>query len=249
MIGKLQRKLFYYKTLETKQTLNASQQQKRELYTKQLAELTSSREPKQQNKRVKYIIGELKFKTQKEANTYFQDYLQTHDDVDSNALCCVKRHPDWIEGSTVEIRPNETYPQYKNFVIIHPDGSENYVSVKTCIKGKYDASHVKKVFRRAILPQINAFIKTHDIPELCPSCHQYCERFEVDHVHPFNHILNDFVHENHIDLNSIKTIQHQSLPDFEDDELKNKWIKYHEEHAQLQYLCSKCNNKKKDCLL
>lgn len=263
MLNKLQKRLAYYKHLQQIQQLNERQQKKMDLYVEQLRQLKTESKTfnkdmfkaylernnemgKQRNKmRINYEIGNLKFHTQHEANEYFQTYLKEHDaaDIDDNVVALVKRHPDFEEGSKIEIRPNETFPQWKNFVIVKPSGEVNHLSVKTCLRGKYDKAHVKKVFRMLIIPQMEEFREAHHA-ETCPCCNQAAEKFDVDHITPFKTILNNFIEQNQLDLNEVKTVQRKSLPDLADEELKNKWIQFHRENAHYQLLCQKCNRKK-----
>lgn len=261
MLNKLQKRLAYYKHLQQIQKLNEKQQKKMDLYLEQLKQIKPESKTfnkdtfkaylernnemgKQRNKmKINYEIGNLKFHTQHEAIDYFQSYLNEHDDADDDCVALVKRHPDFEEGSKIEIRPNETFPQWKNFVIVKPNGEVNHLSIKTCLRGNYDKAHVKKVFRMLINPQVDEF-REHHHTETCPCCNQATENFEVDHITPFKTILNNFIEQNHLDLDKIETVQRKSLPDLADEELKNKWIQFHRENAHYQLLCPRCNRKK-----
>lgn len=169
-INLLQKKLAYYKHLQLIKPLTQKQQQAFETYSKQLDELKSIKTADNSTRKQKYIdylkrnnenakqryhnsfrynIGELKFKTQKEANEYFQNYLKTHENIVDehdlhNIICLIERHPIGFNPLTqhVEIRKNDEWFDTNNFAIVDNNTNEviKFLSVMTCIRGKSNLS-------------------------------------------------------------------------------------------------------------
>ena len=252
MLGTLQRRIAYYKKL---QQLTEKQQKKMDSYIEQLKQLkpnskTINEKVLDECHKMRYEIGNLKFHTQEEANEYFQNFLKDHEteDIDDDCVALVQRHPAYNDGDKIEIRPNETFPQWKNFVIVKPTGETKHLSIKTCLRGRRTASDIKQIFRWIIKPQINEFREASaaNQPDTCPSCQKFVESFEVDHIKPFKLILNEFLDLNHVNINEVKTKQQKGMADLADEELKNKWIQFHRENAHYQLICPKCNNVKRD---
>lgn len=200
----------------------------------------------------KYVFGGLKFKTIKDANQYFSQYLSTHDETDNvedaDVITLVMNHPAYIPGMTIGIHYNPTYPTQKNFVGMK-DGDCRHFSLYSCITGKSKSSinKLSNCLRSVVEKQIKEFRANHCTSEChawraCDVCGKDCDNPEIHHVKPFSVLIEEFVKDNHLDIDEIEYVQEDGVRKLKDDELVNKFKEYHKS-CELQYLCHDCHQR------
>ena len=75
----------------------------------------------------------------------------------------------------------------------------------------------------------------------CENCFKD-DKLDIDHFKiPFSKILDDFLLLNDLDLLKTSIQEEKTRYKIIDIELKNKWIKYHDEKVIYKCLCKTCN--------
>jgi hypothetical protein len=124
------------------------------------------------------------------------------------------------------------------------------ISYKQCIdtifekfdKNLYDYNHIISAFRNAIgtTKKKDFYINNKKICSLCSNL----EHIEVDHYPiPFSKILDDFIKDNNIIINTLKYIELDNIIELQDKNIKNDFIEYHDKIVNFRFLCRTCNSK------
>lgn len=154
---------------------------------------------------------------------------------------------DSVMDLTVQPNKNCDYGSHTFFWVM-PDGELVNWQPKDCFKPKNQNQEIKEGFRWAIKPQ--AHLKLQMVcallrgqPMRCPITgkvfHPHISgQAEVHHLDPsFTEILNRFIQENNIDLESVKIVTRKDDrygKFLVDTDLEKKFQVYHEMHANLQ---------------
>lgn len=195
-----------------------------------------------------YSFGNMTFKNKTQAKKYFADYIRSHDhilDEDYETFVdLVSMHPRGLnDGEHIEIRVNRDYGIARNslYKVIGSTVVDN-VSYQTCIDGyNNNQSRVLACLRVAINDQIKEFKKTHLRPKLCPLCNKQLTDYHIDHVIHFKHIVDQWLEENNLTYNDLTIVKHGITKVIQDVDLVNDFYDYHQEHAELRYICPHCN--------
>lgn len=158
----LSKRIGYYKNIMLIQPLNERQQRKLEEYTQALEEIKEQRfaenleEKKAQieqrleinrarsRNKPRYVIGDLRFKTQREAYEYYTNYMMTHKEIEEkdaeNITALVKRHPEFgfdETKHTISIETNYDPPgNIRSFALRDKSTDKviQYLSLKTLVR-------------------------------------------------------------------------------------------------------------------
>lgn len=205
---------------------------------------------------MKYKIGSLYFKTQKQAVTYCKALMQKHGFGDYRKgselyglfLNLLDNHHEKLEkvGCGIDyfsFIPNAINKKAFAVDIVRTDGSVIDFSWRKCAMNKTEMSHkdhMNLAMRDCIHHQILLFREISE--SKCKLCGAKDRQTHVDHVKPFKIIKDEFIKEHGL-VNSFEPNPITNAPSFkkEDKEYSKKWSKYHQENATLQILCDKCN--------
>jgi hypothetical protein len=135
--------------------------------------------------------------------------------------------------------------------LIYKDGSDDSISLITCIKGKHKNNEqlLKDALRYSIEEQITEF-KSKNIMNniLCELCKNSIHDLHIDHVILFQTIINNFhkINTYPIPILFEKINDGTNRIKFKDSdkEYENFFKKYHKENAILRPLCATCNLKR-----
>lgn len=217
-------------------------------HKQQMIERNRERARQRRFTKPKYQFGSLGFTNIKEAKTYFNNYLTEHDGVvdDADIIAFVSNHPFGFDSNNchVEILPNPSYPEFKNFVIVdNKTGNHTHLSLYSCITGKRKSakSELVNVLRELIKNQIMDFRQNSSLPDVCPICQNPFIDVHVDHIYPFSAIVDDWILSKGIDIDEIEYEQVDGKRTLKNKQLISDWCSYHAQKAKLQYLCSNCN--------
>ena len=167
----------------------------------------------------------------------------------------VHRHPRGAEKyrDFVGVRLVHNVSRYNlvpELFLIFPDETTEDISWRKCVLAKETVKDLfTKAMREAINYQIVAYRDAHPVRE-CSWCHSKY-RVEVDHVRPFKDLMQDFLDtkdalavpqsfQSHSRSEEDKSRINVEFKD-EDQQFKNDWVQYHLKHADLRYLCQRCN--------
>lgn len=189
----------------------------------------------------------------KKLKDYLREILHTYElgtfvsEGDSKILkVVVSRHPRAIEkmgtgivGFTVE---DGTYGN-RCFYVHRSDGTKTDFSFLKCFGKKND--DFSSACRRAVEPSTIQFRTTLpdafdcpilDIPITSTTCH-------IDHAPPntFRQIVKAFVLENSIDTSSVEYDRSGIGVSFKDQEMRDSFIKFHDDRAQLRGISKEAN--------
>lgn len=208
---------------------------------------------------MEYRIGELIFKSKKEAETYTRDKIT---DIGSDDNITESR-PEYT--FLVDLVGNHYRKEEKigvgieSFIITRnkrrtgletqirrKDGTIESFSWKDCATQTYKNPEqlLEVAMRTSIENQIQEFRKKNE--EQCRTCKEY-KKCAVDHKEPiFNKIKRDFLKDkNNLPKDFDKEEEtHQQKFKERDRDFEKTWQDYHREYAVLQYLCDKCHKEK-----
>lgn len=217
----------------------------------------------------------IEYKTQREFEKYVKkiiyedigicnDIKNTYPEKYYILVKILERHPRFKfktkNMSNIKIVHDKLNKKALKTLIINNGGKDIDISWKCAITGKHKSKKydLTSALRSSIDTQIYQFRKEH-INDYCQICGS-TERLEVDHDDTKNSTFAE------LKLNFINYIKKNTdieIPnkfgelnddthrrDFlkKDTAFKDKWLKYHKEHASLRILCRTCNihrNKKK----
>ena len=208
-------------------------------------------------------IGEKKFLTKKEALNHYKGILNSYDFGESineqdfkEVLALLETHPRKEEKKGVgvkQIRIAKLKYKTKAFELVRLDGSTEYFSYTKRINApKTPITKFSKACRKAIQEDLQNVkqayfdkhskkgkVKCQETKELLP-----WEQLCVDHRQPntFSVILDRFIELNKIEVEKIEYIVIDGDgKELADSELKQKFIEYHREKANLR-IVKKDNN-------
>lgn len=143
----------------------------------------------------------------------------------------------------------------KHFEIVRIDGSSDSFSFHTCFNKKsYLKTNISQAFRSSIDDQTFSFKKEQfkdNSKLICPitGLKINWENSHVDHAPPrtFQNLLNHFLKTNNLSFNQIELVEEKPLWQLKNSFIKNKFIEFHKEYAQLRmvYCLANLQQKKK----
>tara|TARA_R110000868_G_scaffold269469_3_gene528829 strand:+ start:213 stop:860 length:648 start_codon:yes stop_codon:yes gene_type:complete len=211
---------------------------------------------------MKYHIGSIGFKTKKAAT----DYTRTQ--VKLLGVCIIKKdnlayeffenliqnHSEKYEkiGVGVDYFEIRTHSVYKNLsMLLHRiDGSNiDFSWVHCCeFKPRLPITNFKSALRMAIFPQTLEFKQNNNlICNICNANDLEWSQYEVDHIKPFSLLMPEFISIMTYPMPEIFDdcpVKNNAIFRIEDTPLKEEWINYHLQYANLQILCTTCNRTK-----
>jgi hypothetical protein len=166
-----------------------------------------------------------------------------------------KDHPAYAHGKCtglVDLRIEYSKFKHLMIVMVFDDGRTDGISYNLCVTKKplTDKHKLRQVMRYHIMPQIYEFRNANYKVTKCNTIDcQYTTSLQVDHIIWFEKLAQDFIgstsHVLPIKFNYDKSIMPPDNVFLESDsEFRDDWITYHQEHAQLQFLCATCNTKR-----
>lgn len=184
---------------------------------------------------------------------------------DDEIVSLLQHHPtkkiENIEYLIVKLRP--PFNTRALYFYDNKCKEEDDVSYKMCIQnlfGKYKKdNHLKtdtiSSFRNEIHEGTkkefflkNTFLSNDIYKSECSLCNKYIttsledKDINVDHYPiPFSKILDDFLELNEIKIESVSSKEIDNIMKLEDDNLSDRWKKYHDSKASYRILCEKCN--------
>lgn len=177
---------------------------------------------------------------------FMADLLQFHSSAEQKIGCGV---------ASMFVKTNPVYGgNTRGFWLTREDGTSTDFSFLECISPSSQIKKVKSAFRTAIEPFTMQF--KCDFFEGKPGRITTCEytgeiitiaNSHVDHKPPttFEKLFTDFIEQFHVDVESVALIgpSHDNVLQDElvDDELKQAWIQYHNEHAVLRVISATAN--------
>jgi hypothetical protein len=166
----------------------------------------------------------------------------------------LERHPDFNSKTenmcNIKIMYDTLNKKALKILIVKNDGNNDDISWRCAITAKHKSKkhELMSAMRSSIDSQIKQFKKAH-YNDGCQICDNN-ERLDVDHNDIKNSAFDELV------LNFIKKNNDIEIPDKfgelnddthrrrfleKDTDFKDKWLKYHNEHASLRMLCHTCN--------
>jgi hypothetical protein len=207
-----------------------------------------------------YFIGDLGFRTQKDAVTYTRDVITSigcgeirNDHARFSFFCkLINNHSNSFEKigygiDYFEICENKLNSKRYHMNIIRLDGSSIDFSWNDC--AKKTSNDVRKKLKDAMREYVNVdifeFRKAHEL--ICQICGIDDGEFHVDHNDPpFIQLHDSFLKTNKLPIPILFDNNEFYQVKFKNDDLQfaENWLKYHKENATLQILCKLCNLKK-----
>jgi hypothetical protein len=194
-------------------------------------------------------LGNKKFKSKKETKEFVSQYLKSNDSVDVSdkpwILDLLKKHPRWNEKSVSlkDVVIKKTDRGQNAFHLIKNNGDIEDISYLKCLNGENEKQLLYKAMRHEINGQIEQFRKkifntTQTVEcELCSKSLKNDPNTHIDHVNPFIDIANSF-----LDFEpNVQTKSTGYVRIIIDENIRQKWWKYHETYATLRPLCANCN--------
>lgn len=159
----------------------------------------------------------------------------------------VKYHHQWISTRSLYIKTK--------------GNEEDSISWNHCIRnmfGKFDnrkrtLKHVKQAFRQEVEGTSRRdffYTKLDDVEKIGTSWYGTCEQCKTrkiissDHKgYPFKMILKDFLNLEQKKEEDVSVHDDNGLHRISNRELAKKWVKFHDDKAEWQFLCRSCNSK------
>tara|TARA_R110002096_G_scaffold414849_1_gene616166 strand:- start:43 stop:726 length:684 start_codon:yes stop_codon:yes gene_type:complete len=210
-----------------------------------------------------YEINNKIFKTKKEIEDHFKkgkdkfkgrtSLLENDEELMKDFFELSKHHDEFnnkTKGMIDIIIKDNGFGHNAYFIIKENQTEDLDISYLHCVK-MINKKNVKEyllkknltsAMRFAIYPQIQSFRLLHHIKEceLCRNEHQ----IEVDHIILFMELKKDFLIINKLPIPE-RFDDHPTrfFSVFKPDnkEFEKSWADYHKEHAQLRFLCQRCN--------
>ena len=214
---------------------------------------------------MKYYIGPISFNSKKQCESFTRNIIndigttpriKEGDNYFTFFNDLIKNHPDYEEkvGCGIDyffIQPNAMNRKTYQTMIKRLDGTTIDFSWVYCCQFRVKSSmnNLTTAMRQAIAPDTIRFKKSQE-ELICMFCNKsnldYSE-YHVDHNDPpFRTIRDNFINIEKELPTTFKDCPKTYLAIFkdEDNEIKNKWIKYHNDNCTLQILCRECNIEK-----
>ena len=166
----------------------------------------------------------------------------------------LERHPDFNSKTenmcNIKIMYDTLNKKALKTLIVKNDGNNIDISWRCAISAKHKSKkhELMSAMRSSIDSQIKQFKKDH-YNDGCQICGNI-ERLDVDHNDTknsaFDELVSNFIKKNN-DLEipdkfgELNDDTHRRRFLEKDTDFKDKWLKYHNEHASLRMLCHHCN--------
>jgi hypothetical protein len=177
--------------------------------------------------------------------TFMLDVLRLHPNVAQKIGCGV---------ASMHVKENPVYPGKRGFWLMRTDSTATDFSFMECLSPSSNKKKTQSAFRSAIEPYCfkfkqGVFDKTLYGTTLCEYTGKRITFLDahVDHKPPntFEKLFNDFLAENGLDANQIETrgagLDNVVQDEIADPELKNRWIQFHNERAELRVISREAN--------
>ena len=218
---------------------------------------------------MKYFIGECGFNTKRDATLYVKSRLRDmecgkYEKMSSGynfIMDILKNHSKYEEkvgcGISYFMILRNANGKIINF--FRTDGIIDDFSYNHCcqfkVKGYVENGIValKNALRISVNSQIIDFKTKTPCGDCCIKCqtkYDYTTRAELDHIYPFSLIIMDFlkITAHKTPMTFKKTFEIRYVFNDEDKQFEKDFLKYHQEQAKYQFLCSNCNSKKSNHL-
>jgi len=199
------------------------------------------------------------FKCMKNLNIFIGNILKEYkenEDIDNIYIKeLIKYHPikDLHNIKWLRMKKQKRYYNTLSLQYGTDDIEDDDISWKECIRNIFGKSNinqnnirdVKEALRNISNSGTKKFYKLKN-NNMCCICNKLYD-IEIDHKDiPYIKILDNFRIENNIDtLINIETYEdNNDMLQLKDKTLEYKWLKYHDDKANYQCLCKKCNIKK-----
>lgn len=219
-------------------------------------------------KRKPYIINNEEFRTLQDLRIRIRAIRDTYPDnvyINPNdlAFMCnvLNRHEsaDYKIGCGVAAMYVKTVPMYKNnrcFWLVRQDGSETDFSFEMCLRNKPESRLIKfkQACRSAVSEEVSVFKREffRTKTKFCAKCPFTGEvitptQSHVDHAPPwtFDNIVSGFIKEYLVDVDDveIRGIREDKMlrNEIDNDNLKQRFIDYHNERAELRVISKQAN--------
>ena len=166
----------------------------------------------------------------------------------------LERHPDFNSKTenmcNIKIMYDTLNKKALKILIVKNDGNNVDISWRCAINAKHKSKkhELMSAMRSSIDSQIKLFKKEHynDGCQLCDNI----ERLDVDHDDTknsaFDELVSNFIKKNNdIEIpdkfGELNDNTHRRRFLEKNTDFKDKWLKYHNEHASLRMLCHTCN--------
>lgn len=216
-----------------------------------------------------YILNNKEYRTKTQINDYFKNKKDQYDsgtllkntDKDFfDDVIALFQHHDEVEcklKNMIDILIKHNDKKQNAFFIVKPNNELTSISYIHCIKCinkplkeikiSVQKSNLNQAMRYAIEPQIKRYTKNNPIKS-CEFCNSR-EDIQVDHIILFNILQTNFFNITEIikptTFNTHKTMKYKRVFKKKDNDFKQEWIAYHQEHATFRYLCGTCNRCRK----
>lgn len=149
-----------------------------------------------------------------------------------------------------EVLPNPNNKKYFHIMLVKEDGFKEGFSWSNCCRLERFKNEKRNYYNefcvacRSSISDDTYNYRLNNQNRICVKCG--CDQnIEVDHIYPFKLIVDEFIKKNKIQLEEIKYKKDFMFRDnFRDLDLKEKFIEFHRQKAEYQYLCKTCNLKK-----
>lgn len=206
---------------------------------------------------VKYKIGELEFRTKKEAESYtfsiiesigckeiergnkhfkfFVDLIRNHNQMDKKIGCGIRYFEISKSGNTYYTNLMRIDDTYTNF---------SWISCSSSQKSNNE-EYLKSAMREYVADDILQFSKVQ-----MAVCHSCCEPPNPIYVKygnpPFLQLYKSFMKINKLEIPTLFDHNQLYQAKFREENLSfaDCWLEYHRKHCNLQIFCAECNFKK-----
>jgi hypothetical protein len=176
---------------------------------------------------------------------FMLDVLHLHPSMEQKVGCGV---------ASMQVKKNPIYPSNRGFWLVRTDDTSTDFSFNKCLSPSSRKEKVQRAFRSAIEPYCFSFKQRFfdnisDGTTVCEYTGKHIKFLgsHVDHKPPntFQKLFDDFLTENNLDVNQIETygagLDNVIQSEIADIELKNCWIQFHNERAELRVISAEAN--------
>lgn len=211
------------------------------------------------------VVGEHKFKTKKELETFTRGFLKNRlntsiefsDEGYGFLSSLIERHPDYGRKVSPPIKGFKVLKNFGGHIALNFTDSEEEKSVswRKCVsQGRANwLADLKAVCRQEVTSQVQSFKDENYYDGMsCPSCMKAIPNRKMAHVDhktkSFKQIFDEFTGSNFKKLpKDFKPAGMHIGYEFKDEDWYTRkiWVDYHREQADYQILCASCNIRKK----
>lgn len=161
----------------------------------------------------------------------------------------IENHPNKQEKLNnfdyLKIVQNPVNPRLVSLAVVYKDGTDDTISWRCCItkRGWTERQTINAGLRTAILPTILQFRKNH---QCCANCKINTTNLEIDHCgkNEFADLAKAFIEHYELKASMFHRDPTTKLATFNDNDISNQWVDFHNKHGKLQPLCKSCHRTK-----